>query len=508
MRVVVVEDEMPIREGMAKLLHQINPNYALIGKAEDGLSGYELVVEKKPDLVIMDIRMPGMDGLAMLKKLNEAGINCKAIVLTAHSEFDYAKQAIELGVLSYLLKPLKLPELKRALEHADQMIRNEQSREAVLSLENIFLSCVHGQLEPDEIFHVKTQEKYGFTVLEPAEIFLVWLGERYETHKKMAIELLERVAGHTVKYSAYIKDSDNWKAVMMILYRQQGGSQKEYYEKSVVPVMHNRMDNAGVFVWRKIDHLIDISKILGELKEELQWALYFPKGELIEKSKIDKLSVIPIKYPLELEDRTKNALKKEDWTEVVRCYEKLFEFLRREPYLPSQIKECLICFSWNLIGVNSEIRAESELRIQHILQRIHFAYTWEQIRIFMQEYMSVVKSSLSRQEDYEETSELVQKAKEMIRKYYSQGLTLEQTAERLFVSEEYLSSQFKRETGKTFTETVRKYRIKKVKELLSETHLKLNQIAELSGYSDPKYMSRVFKEEVGMLPTEYRKSIH
>ena len=102
----------------------------------------------------------------------------------------------------------------------------------------------------------------------------------------------------------------------------------------------------------------------------------------------------------------------------------------------------------------------------------------------------------------------MQKAKEMIRKYYSQGLTLEQTAERLFVSEEYLSSQFKRETGKTFTETVRKYRIKKVKELLSETHLKLNQIAELSGYSDPKYMSRVFKEEVGMLPTEYRKSIH
>ena len=96
----------------------------------------------------------------------------------------------------------------------------------------------------------------------------------------------------------------------------------------------------------------------------------------------------------------------------------------------------------------------------------------------------------------------------MIRKYYNQGITLEETARKLFVSEEYLSAQFKKQTGNTFTETVRKYRIEKVKELLVETHLKMNQIAELSGYSDPKYMSRVFKEEVGMLPTEYRKESH
>lgn len=102
-------------------------------------------------------------------------------------------------------------------------------------------------------------------------------------------------------------------------------------------------------------------------------------------------------------------------------------------------------------------------------------------------------------------SDLVQKAKTLIRRYYNQGITLEETARKLFVSEEYLSAQFKKETGSTFTETVRRYRIEKVKELLVETTLKMNQIAELAGYSDPKYMSKVFKEEVGMLPTEYRK---
>ena len=71
-----------------------------------------------------------------------------------------------------------------------------------------------------------------------------------------------------------------------------------------------------------------------------------------------------------------------------------------------------------------------------------------------------------------------------------------------------MSTQFKKETGVGFAETVRRYRIEKIKELLLGTKLKLNQISELVGYSDPKYMSKVFKEEIGMLPSEYRKNIN
>ena len=112
------------------------------------------------------------------------------------------------------------------------------------------------------------------------------------------------------------------------------------------------------------------------------------------------------------------------------------------------------------------------------------------------------------EEEGGETSVLVKQAKKLIRKYYDQGITLEEIANKLYVSEEYLSAQFKKETGSTFTETIRKYRIEKVKELLLNTHLKLNQIAELAGYSDPKYMSKIFKEEVGMLPNDFRKSVH
>ena len=92
MRIVVVEDEAPIREGMAKLLSKINPEYELVGKAADGEAGYQLIRELNPDLVIMDIRMPKMDGIAMMKKLREENIKCKVIILSAYSEFQYAQK--------------------------------------------------------------------------------------------------------------------------------------------------------------------------------------------------------------------------------------------------------------------------------------------------------------------------------------------------------------------------------------------------------------------------------
>lgn len=86
-----------------------------MGSAKDGLEGYQQILAEQPDLVIMDIEMPEMDGLTMLEKLRETGFTGKAVVLTAYSDFSYAKRAIELGIENYLLKPIKIDELKKTV---------------------------------------------------------------------------------------------------------------------------------------------------------------------------------------------------------------------------------------------------------------------------------------------------------------------------------------------------------------------------------------------------------
>lgn len=93
----------------------------------------------------------------------------------------------------------------------------------------------------------------------------------------------------------------------------------------------------------------------------------------------------------------------------------------------------------------------------------------------------------------------------MIEEYYSQGITMEEVARKLGVSPEYLSRQFKKETGISFTEEIRNVKVEKVKTLLLGTNQNLTQIAAMTGFSDPKYMSKVFKDVVGVLPAEYRQ---
>ena len=192
-----------------------------------------------------------------------------------------------------------------------------------------------------------------------------------------------------------------------------------------------------------------------------------------------------------------------------RCYYRVYDLLRRQPHFPKDMKECLIRFNMAVINVyKTRNEIESELKIQACMQKIGEAMSWGQIRTAMEEFLSLLNFKAFSEEKDKAFSPLIRRAVQMVRKYYDQGLTLEETAERLFVSEEYLSSQFKKETGAGFTETVRHYRIQRIKGLLLNTQLKLNQIAELTGYTDPKYMSRVFKEEVGVLPSEYRKSLN
>lgn len=508
MRIAVIEDEAPIREGMVHILHKMNPEYVVVGSAEDGQKGYELICRERPDLVIMDIQMPKMDGLTMLGKVREQKIPCRAIVLTAYSEFEYAQQAIRYGVVSYLLKPMKIPELKQALKQAEEVIQQERSTEHVFTPDNILLGCLSGQLDPDDAFHRMTYKKYGFTVEEPAELMMIWLGTGYAAQKKKAREFLEGISAHTVQYSVYIREMDGWELLLMILYRlPPGESRYDAYKKNIFPVLCRELHPPVVGVWRRLDHLIDVPKILPELKDELEWNLWYKGSELIQRDNIEKLQTVPMQYPSELEVRAKKALLKREREELIACYEQLFQYFLQDIHRPSQIKEYLIRFNWNLANAQKERNESADLRIQKILQGIAVAVTWEQIKEAMQEFMEIIQFSLQEVNE-PSVSDMVRKAMGLIKKYYSQGITLEEAARKLFVSEEYLSAQFKKETGATFTETVRKYRIEKVKKLLLETHLKLNQIAELAGYSDPKYMSRVFKEEVGMLPNEFRKSVH
>ena len=144
MRIVVIEDEIRIREGIIKLLGKLNKGYEVVGEADNGRTGLELLKEKCPDIVITDIRMPEMDGLEMLQAMYEIGLNTKAIVISAYSEFEYARTAMKLGVTEYLLKPITLSAFSQSLNKVAFQIKKERTKkpDQLATLEQVFRELV------------------------------------------------------------------------------------------------------------------------------------------------------------------------------------------------------------------------------------------------------------------------------------------------------------------------------------------------------------------------------
>ena len=139
--------------------------------------------------------------------------------------------------------------------------------------------------------------------------------------------------------------------------------------------------------------------------------------------------------------------------------------------------------------------------VEHILQAQNLGELNKVLHFVAEDLSARMKHEAAAQENL-----TVKRAKSLIHEFYSDGITLEEIAHKLRITPEYLSTQFRKETGNTFSNYIRDYRIKKSKELLLGTQLKLHQISAQIGYSDPKYFSQVFKKVVGQLPADYRKT--
>ena len=507
MKIVIIVKDAAYREKLEKLLRKLGQEYRSLETVSGGQEGYKLIKEEIPDLIIADISLPRADGLLMLKKLRRENIHSRVILLAEKEDFRQVRQALELGVDGYFIKPVQMAQLEKRILQIEQRVDGEYVAEAVFTVENILLGCLNGQLDPEDRLHDITKRRFGFTVYDPGAVFAVWLDEKYREEKETVRNLLEQTEALKSRGAFRVFEVGTWNLLLVVQYGPEAEKYGDaYFQEEVVPKLCTALRGTVVCIRVRAERLVDLQAVLGRMYAMLDWNLLFDRGELICTEKIEGMEIMPLRYPAHIESRLKNAVTEKNGEEIKQCYYQLYDHLRRKPYSPEDMKECIIRF--NMVLLNAyKVRREiaSEVEVQRCMQMISTAVSWRQIRTAIERFMRALSFDAPEEFDHS-LSPLVCKAVQLVRKYYDQGITLEEISEHLFVSEEYLSTQFKKETGSGFAETVRKYRIDRIKGLLIGTKLKLNQIAELTGYADSKYMSRVFKEETGMLPTEFRKS--
>ena len=228
---------------------------------------------------------------------------------------------------------------------------------------------------------------------------------------------------------------------------------------------------------------------------------------MIHYPRVKHLQTALLSYPVDIENQMKAALCMTSQKKLQKAFQEFQNYFQRGLlYDPKKIKESYLRFIWSVMNMAKELDFSqySGLEQQPLMERVMNAVTRKELDRIMGEILSSLPLEICH-DDENQMRLIIRKTKSLIHEFYARGITLEEIAEKLNVTPEYLGSQFHKEMGVTFSAYMKEYRIQKAKKLLIGTNLKLYEIAEQVGYGTPKYFSKIFREITGQFPAEYRK---
>lgn len=536
-RVMIVDDEPLILAGIASLLDWKEYGCEISGKAANGQQALKLMEEQKPDIVITDIKMPGMDGIGFMKAVKERGWDDVIfILLTNLEEFSLARQALSLGAVEYLVK-MELTEEKLADSLRLAMERREMKRKAEAAGTAVTVSreeAVRGYIEKlltdggtfsggassgnaSEASAQNQGEGYDSCLRRPV-LAIISFNYGYEgfssdftrEDQKKVISFAENIIEQMVKgyfdHSCLVRRELNSLVLVMSTdgiedYREQIRSLgekiisvvKDYFEVSVSVAVSSRKESLGEFgallyeamsatnhyFYHSLDPVVFYSEEcetsarhtgsfhIGFLKKDLSQAVALNDSGRLEEI-LDQVACLL---------REHNPSRQQAVNACANLYFFLSSFFEdgEEPDFPYEV---------------------------NIMEKLGRLGTLGQIIQWINWFKEAVSGILERRRDTR-----VDKIAEMVREYvmehYKERITLGQAAEALNISQGYLSTAFKKQSGESFTNYVSAIKIEKAKELIASHQYMMYEVSDLLGFDTPFYFSKVFKKVTGMSPKEY-----
>ena len=504
MKIVIVEDEPRIREGIAMLLGRLGPEYQVVASAENGKIGLEKILETRPDLIITDVKMPEMDGVQMLTALRQQGIQTQAVVLSAYSDFSYAQKTMKLGVKDYLLKPIDRESFLEVLKEAGAQQRNtrtvlEQSLTGILRQ-----GVMHPEQLTPELSKV-LRERFSIHPERPLGAVVLLGGSRFE--EKTARQLLPRIGeGGQEGRTVYLTIPEKQAALCLVFDCRNLDKFYSRVQLRVRELLRGPDAPSVTFGWLTAENLGQVHGQFQQLLECQDFPISQPDCGLVEVWRVGCVAQHPFPGTEALEKQMRSAIRALDYGQISGTYEKFTAILSgAEVYTAKSVKNAYVGMLWCVLssGKDAQVPGMEAFHYPELLDQTLHANNRQDLKKGIEALLQVLKDQTRSRE--RELSPMIRRADMIIREEYRQGLTLDELAERLRVTPEYLSAQFHREMGATFGTYIRDIRMEQAKKLLLHTDKKLYEIAGEVGYADPKYFSRVFREQTGALPADYRK---
>jgi len=525
-KILLADDEGIVIESLTFMIKKEYGDECQICSAKTGRSVIELAESFRPDIAFMDIQMPGINGIEAMKEIREFSANTQFIVMSAYDKFDYAKEAINLGVLDYLNKPADKSTIMGALKKAMQVIdgeRKKRSEDLMIKekMETVVPILQNGLIQ-DLLFHEYFDENI--------ENFKNLLGLT-EDYGYMAVIICgEELIGNylTGAVPASIKLSNMHRDIRIMA--------EDYFPGIIGAAMANKVPILMPYADSKMTYnqrteVIEKARgFAGKLTERYGIAFRIGIGSVMQLRRISAsyqeainslvqstASVAHVDdapmlceyeedYPIDVENELFEMLEKGNVEETIKQANLFFDWMEttQRDYLPDVRLKTLEFALWaehvaySTAGLSYHFRGRGAY-----LPEVNEMSDLATLRQWFVGKFKESANAIARK--YEQQSmTMVQRAKQYIGENYSKDISLDDVSREVDISPYYFSKVFKEEVGSSFIEYLTTMRMEEAKRLLKESDMSMKEICMKIGYADPNYFSRNFKKYEGITPTEWK----
>lgn len=528
---MIVDDEPIIREKLKQEVDYSKMNIEIVGEAGDSLAAMSLFIAERPNIVVMDINIPYENGLIVSEKILDIEPETKIIVITGYDDFHHAKEAIKYGVTDYISKPMIMDEYETSLRKiCDKLIEIQQEKMKVESLdrfvcENIEMlreKCIFELLHSDEPVNeanIKEQFKYLKIDLEDDfyNVAVINLFSIISSQKERQVSMAtlknlvdEEFKRNHLKMLSYFL---SWNKLYIVF-----SYGKSAYSSNIELIFVRISERVKFFI--NLQLLIGIgtpTNSLGNIADSY-------------KKAVDALNYVDLYgYKSIVNAKDIYNIEKKNSIDFSKNIDTLISFLRLDNIEKSNeeisqifssmilqysdnielFKVFLIELVANVSRIFNEMQSSygnTRGQLQTYQEIIHFEsitelYDWVLV-FFTDTFHRISECRKTR------PNKLISSAQDYINRFYNDSsFNLSMVGEYIGLSSSYLSQLFFKQTNKYFSEYLNEVRVDKAKSMLTNSTMKVYEIAYAVGYNDPKYFNLMFKKIVGQTPNEYRNSI-
>ncbi|MFB5266440.1 response regulator [Paenibacillus enshidis] len=525
-KLLLADDEPVILRGLKKLIAWDSLGFTIVGEANDGQELRELIRTHEPQLIISDISMPDGNGIDIIAELNEQGYRAKVIFISAFQEFGYARQAIQLGALDYLVKPINKHQLEKAAGKAASIIREEsdgernkemltyyEKKNRSTTIEQLLDGLLDGDKKTlDALAQMDVIAISRFTTVCVLEIDENSTGTSWKERERNLVNFaLSNIIRETLEQER--NGGNGWlvqkETCFVILIQHE---QREY----PLQLANDLRNKINGYLKLSVSCGIGVSVTgIEEAEASCQSALkalnrkYFTGINQVICYEEQRAGSNPEdKSIAELQSDVVKALTAQQKEQLQPLIRQLLEQIRIQAgdnrnLAVTGVYNSMLFIHQELAKIGSGmelIQADHGALLEKLAACPSYADVARMVEEIVAEMLQHFAGKLSGKE-----RALLTKIKAYIEEHYASHITLESMAALVYMNPYYFSSFFKKHTGQNFKNYITEVRMRHALKLLMESELMVYEIADRVGYNHVRHFSDMFKKRFGKVPQEYRQ---